>query len=222
MADPGPQFTPIDHKTILKGMGDGRTQGARQYGAMVRNIVRTHDAASPEHRQAGEEWYSAAWDHANALSKQFGIEHRTAAGVIAALSPQKGWETNKYLADQFLRTGSSGHTKQQNSTARKILYGADPHEVLNTGTAHKTFNFYHNMEDPEHPHYVTVDRHAHDIAVNQTYGDDNRGLGAKGRYGVFADAYRSATQHVNERDGKSLVPNQMQAITWTHWRGSPD
>jgi hypothetical protein len=220
MADQS-KFTPIDHKSVLAGLlQGGRSRGARQLAGMVRNISNTFEAANPEHRSAGMDWYERAHEHAQKLSDKYGVNVQTASGVVSAMSPQKRWDTNKRLADQFLATGKAGHTGAQNRLATRIVEGEDPSQVLGRV---KTGNFYRNIVDPKDASAVTIDRHAHDIAVGQRYGEENRGLGAVGRYGLFADAYHSATQHINRgRDSGLVLPHQVQAVTWTHWRGGSE
>ncbi|PRH79427.1 hypothetical protein C6N75_09895 [Streptomyces solincola] len=53
-----------------------------------------------------------------------------------------------------------------------------------------------------------MDRHAHDIAVGETYGSRDRGLSAKTRYAVVAHAYREAAMRLGE------LPSTVQAVTW--------
>ncbi|MGW8634988.1 DUF7178 family protein [Streptomyces sp. NPDC055793] len=55
---------------------------------------------------------------------------------------------------------------------------------------------------------VVIDRHAHDIAVREVYGQRDRGLGAVGQYNALADCYRDAAQKIGE------VPSKVQAVTW--------
>jgi hypothetical protein len=219
------QFVKIDHKAINKGRADGRTQGARQFQGMVRNVVNTVNNASPEHKDAGEMWYAEAWDHANHLAKTYGISHKQASGILSALSPRTSWDANKTKADQLLKHGSTYGLKDHVKKARAIRDGRlDPDQAFNPNSAMKTYNFYNNIEEPDDPKYVTMDAHAHDIAVGQRLGspdEDVRGLGAKGRYNTFADAYKTATNVINDgRKGRPLIPNQVQATAWTAWRGT--
>ncbi|MBD9734483.1 hypothetical protein IGX29_22265 [Streptomyces sp. H28] len=64
------------------------------------------------------------------------------------------------------------------------------------------------MADPEDPDAVVIDRHAHDIAVQEIYGQRDRGLGAVGRYNMLADCYRAAAREIGE------IPSKVQAVTW--------
>ncbi|WP_461090654.1 DUF7178 family protein [Streptomyces incanus] len=62
--------------------------------------------------------------------------------------------------------------------------------------------------NPENAEAVVIDRHAHDIAVREIYGQRDRGLGAVGRYNLLANCYRAAAQKIGE------IPSKVQAVTW--------
>lgn len=217
------QFRPVDHVSIMKDLAknDDRLRGARAYNGMVRNIHNTFNAASPEHVQAGMRWYQDAHDYAGKLSDKYGVSHEAASGVLAALSPLKSWSDNKKLGAEFLATGRAGHTEHQNAVATAIVNGAHPLSVL--PERKKTGHFYSNIAHPDRGGRVTIDRHAHDLAVGQVYGDSDRGLDQVGRYGLFHSAYMDATHKINEGRGSNLIlPHQVQAVTWTHHRGGAD
>ncbi|MYT71194.1 hypothetical protein GTY60_16115 [Streptomyces sp. SID8367] len=55
---------------------------------------------------------------------------------------------------------------------------------------------------------MVIDRHAHDIAVQEIYGQRDRGLSTQSRYDVLADCYRAAAQEIGE------LPSIIQAVTW--------
>jgi hypothetical protein len=75
----------------------------------------------------------------------------------------------------------------------------------------KTGNFYRCILDPDDQEAVCIDRHAHDVAVGRPYGDENRGLSAKGRYAVLSLAYRNAAAKLG------ITPSELQATTWVVW-----
>ena len=76
----------------------------------------------------------------------------------------------------------------------------------------KITNFYRNIANPT-ADFVTVDRHAHDIAVGEVFGKQNRRmLGSKGGYNELADLYREVADFVG------ILPSELQAITWCAWR----
>ena len=57
--------------------------------------------------KSGAGWYDKAHDMAVTAGKRYGISERAAAGVIAALSPQKDWNQNIYLAHAVMEINHS-------------------------------------------------------------------------------------------------------------------
>lgn len=76
----------------------------------------------------------------------------------------------------------------------------------------KTHSFMENIHNPSNPSYVTIDTHAHNAGVASRTSSDSTGLGTVGRYGVFAQAYHGASQHLG------LIPSELQARVWTTWK----
>jgi hypothetical protein len=206
----------------------------RQFRGMVRNIVTLGSQATPEEHEAGRLWYPKAHDLANEISA--GHTER-GAGAIAALSPSQRWDINTHMAREIgglsgkhveaLKAGDrsplAGMALNRQSTsfvlrAHQIFHGeVEPHEALPMGM--KTGHFYQNILDPTNKYPVTVDTHAHDIAMGRKYPykkdpkipNMNRGLDTQSRYDHFADAYRMASGHFDE------LPNVTQARTWSTW-----
>jgi hypothetical protein len=170
----------------------------------VSNIIATYERATEDQILRGKAWYPVAHDLAEMIGKG---NVRMGAGVIAALSANKAWPENVKIATRALGSGkATGHVKDAITKATRIMNGADPVDVL--PMASKTGNFYRCILDPADPDAVCVDRHAHDVAVGKVYGNDDRGLGAKGRYNALAECYRVAARRLG------LVPSELQAITW--------
>lgn len=176
----------------------------------VQNILTVWKAATEEQRAAGRTWYPTAHQVADMMTDG---DVRTGAGLLAALSPQTTWWLNVELATDAYETGNpSRHIGDALSKAAKILAGIDPEDVLPMDR--KTGNFYRCILDPADPESVCVDRHAHDVAVGEPYGAQDRGLSAKGRYALIAHCYREAAQRLGE------LPMAVQAVTWIVWRDS--
>lgn len=181
---------------------------SRQFNYLVKNIVTTHDELDkdyPHVLRAGKEWYDRANDIAHEIGK--GDVHR-GAGIIAALSPQKGWEQNVEMARQMVSKGPKDLAQYpvQIEKATRIHAGEHPKDVLG---GMKETSFYHNIADPNDPHHVTIDRHAHDVAVGKKYGAAERGLGTTGRYSTFHGAYNTAAEKLGIE-----VPSRLQAGVW--------
>lgn len=174
----------------------------------VRNITAVWQRATAEQAAAGRRWYRTANEVATLLADG---NTRAGAGVIAALSPQKAWDYNVKLARDAFTTGEArGHVGDAVGKAQRIMLGEDPLAVLPEDS--KTWNFFRAIIDPDDAEAVVIDRHAHDIAVGERYGNRDRGLSAKRRYATLALAYRLAAQRLGE------IPSVVQAVTWVAWR----
>ena len=173
----------------------------------VTNIILRYGQANTEQKIAGERWYVTANQLAYMIS---GGDVVKGAGVLAALSANKSWTENVKLAKRAFEKGTpSGHTRVQLEKARKIMEGEfsnSPLDVL--GNGEKTRNFFECIVNPKHETAVCIDRHAHDVAVGEIYGNDDRGLSAKGRYELLARAYREAARRLGTN------PATVQAVTW--------
>ena len=69
---------------------------------MKSNIRLLYDTASDAVKRSGTGWYEKAHAIAETAGKRYGIDVRSASGVIATLSPQKDWNQNIYLAHAVL------------------------------------------------------------------------------------------------------------------------
>jgi hypothetical protein len=169
------------------------------------NVYRTICRATPDQWRRGMEWYSNAHDIAGQIGNG---DIDAAAGCLAALSAQKTWPVNIALAADALAGEPNGHTAQTLDKVRAILDGADPADVLPMSL--KTGNFYRCIADPSDPDAVVIDRHAHDIAVGERWGNRPRGLKGR-RYKMLADVYRRVANLAG------ILPSQVQAIAWLVW-----
>lgn len=175
---------------------------------LTQNILKVHDRTSPELRALGRQWYPSAQQFADKIGKG---DVEKAAGVIAALSPNKAWDMNQRIAESSMRSGRAhGTYGTQVLKAQRIIDGEHPLDVLGPL---KERSFYHSIINPtgDNP---AIDRHAHDIAVGTFHGENERGLSTPNRYQHFQEAYRSAAGHLG------VGANELQAVTWTGWRGS--
>lgn len=170
----------------------------------VSNIIDAYNAATPAQRAKGEQWYQVAHDLAQVIS---GGNARAGAGVLAALSANTGWDQNQELARRAYVDGRpSGHFGDALRKAERIMLGEDPEAVLPMDA--KTGHFFRCIADPTDPDPVVIDRHAHDIAVGETYGQRDRGLSSLGRYALLAHCYREAAHRLG------IIQSELQAVTW--------
>lgn len=175
----------------------------------VRNIMKVWNEAIlvPAAEWEGRAWYTVAHDLAEIVGQG---DARKGAGIIAALSQNTKWDRNVELAQECANGNVSGHMNSVLDKVRAILEGSDPADVLPLDL--KTGHFFQCIYDPTDPDAVVIDRHAHDIAVGERYGNRDRGLGNKNRYATLAHAYREAARRLGE------LPCVVQAVTWVYWR----
>ena len=169
----------------------------------VRNVIDAFGQASEDQVARGRVWYRTAHDLANLIADG---NVREGAGVIAALSANKSWRENERLARGAYNDGPAGHTGDTLRKVERMMTGEDPEDVLPMSA--KTGHFFRCILDPEDPDPVVIDRHAHDIAVNEVYGNNDRGLESKQRYALLAHCYREAALRLEE------IPSVVQAVTW--------
>jgi len=177
-----------------------------QRKALVDNILAVYDRANADQLAKGMSWYSTAHDLAGLVGAG---DYSKGAGVIAALSVNTGWERNKDLAFAISQGKKAGHFPKVLEKVGAIMAGENPLAVLGKGL--KTLNFYMNIHQPEHTGAVTIDRHAHDVARNQVWGNRNRALTTGTRYAILKQAYRDASAL------RGVRPHEMQAVTWVVW-----
>lgn len=97
----------------------------RQVRFMTDNLVWLHDQVPEEIRARSKLWYDGARKIAEAMSRKYGIEPSQAAGILAALSPQKDWFMNVSLADRVAQIMAERQTfrwsRQMAETADRIF-----------------------------------------------------------------------------------------------------
>lgn len=163
----------------------------------------------------GTLWYSTAHGIAATLADEFGITLEAAAGIIAALSPQNGWDNNIAAARAFLEDPTVDvHFHNACEKARAILAGAHPLAALR---GRKVRSFYKNIANPLQYGPVTIDRHA--VAILSNFRDTPSFLTAHpkhleryGAYHLAAAVYRAVARDLQ------IPPHHLQAIAWVTWR----
>ena len=174
-----------------------------QLNQYVENITLAWETLTSDQEQQGRLWYPVAHQIASVIGDG---DVRTGAGLLAVLSANKRWELNVSLAHDAASGNVHGHTGTTLEKVRKILDGTDPVLVLPAGL--KTGHFFRAILDPSDPDPVVIDRHAHDIAAGEIYGNKERGLSNLTRYATLAHAYRTAARDI------SVIPGVLQAGTW--------
>lgn len=158
----------------------------------------------------GKTWYENAKSFSLDLSKKYNVGEEKSAAIIAALSPQKSWEVNKKISEQFLMSGGSKslHTKTQHSKAKTILeYNLSSDQIPTILGGLKTINFYKNIYNPECEEALTIDRHH----LNICYGEDVKVCTPK----QYSFIKNNTTIFAKKID---IIPSRLQAILWVCWK----
>lgn len=173
----------------------------------TRNITRIYREASEMHKAEGLSWYEDAREFAATLDSDVS----RAAGVIAALSPMLSWTLNKKMAKAVYDGERRGCLSANIAKAVRIQGGESPLDVL---SGNKVRSFYLNIMGIGGVETVTVDRHAISIydgkPTQRTIGNPE--------YRTIADAYVRAAKILSKESGRTILPCQVQAVTWVHWR----
>ncbi len=90
----------------------------------VESMRHIYAYATEQQREDGRKWYKLALLEAVNMALMYGVQVRTAAGVIAALSPRKTWAHNLRLAHEYL-SGARPRTLKASLAAADRVYAGD-------------------------------------------------------------------------------------------------
>lgn len=203
-------------------LSNPRVRSALRAHATAR-ILDTYDAASDATRGEGAEWYPTMLTICEGIASDYSLPTDRVAAAMSALSPQISVADSidvcdkvcaSFVEDPTAFPRGTGQTDDRVETALRLLSGDNaPMEWLTNadGTrkrSQKTRSFYRNILGDENE--VTIDTWAARIALG--YRPDRQPDGPL--YLMLAEAYRVAAS------ARGVSPRVMQAITWTHLRGS--
>ena len=185
----------------------------------VRQILKVYRSATADEIEHGMKWYAIAKRDSTKVAKEFGISVNTVVGVVAALSPNLGWNINikaaRILIECFANGGAiddvtvsaypQNKRKAWEMLEQKMVRRKAIMAKLN---GPKTTAFFANIIGLD---VVTVDGHAKNIHDGLRRVLKNNNVGVR-EYGIIADAYIEAAKAVG------IKGFQMQAITWVAWR----
>ena len=185
----------------------------------VRQILKVYRSATADEIEHGMRWYAIEKRDSTKVAKEFGISVNTVVGVVAALSPNLGWNINikaaRILIECFANGGAMDDVTVSAYPAnkRKAWDMLEQKMVLKKAlmaklNGRKTTAFFANIVGLD---VVTVDGHAKNIHDGLRRVLKNNNVGVK-EYGIIADAYYKAANRVG------IKGYQMQAITWVAWR----
>ena len=74
----------------------------------VRQILKVYRSATADEIEHGMKWYAIAKRDSTKVAKEFGISVNTVVGVVAALSPNLGWNINIKAARILIECFANG------------------------------------------------------------------------------------------------------------------
>lgn len=187
----------------------------------VNNILRFYELATMNEVNEGLDWYNEANKYSKELAARFNMSISQVVGIIAAFSPQTGWQENKRFALTYLinpknRVKSLAQTIKANKIARLKSESDIYHALSVNNAAWKTKAFFLNILNPDIATDVTIDRHAIACCIQQTNKvealNDRYAQLTKKQYDFFQIAYVEAAKQLD------ILPHQLQAIVWTVYR----
>lgn len=155
----------------------------------------------------GIKWYSKARYICRSISEEYNVPLFKVVGVLSALSPRNKWQRNIEDTRSILKYGDKATVATFNNNKEKalrILSCKGEKEVVKLLSSPKIFSFYNNiMYDNDH---LTVDVWAARLVREEKITNK--------KYLQIREAYQNIAIILN------LQPKQLQAILWTHIRGS--
>lgn len=191
---------------------------------MRTSIIGTFFLASPAELQEGKQWYRNAARIAADLSDKFDLPMISAAGIIAALSPQNPWERNvrdAYNVCEAYRVDGKDAAQSVkcgtfNTNKRKAIAILESDGLTDTVTdilkGQKVVAFFQSILS--NPEAVCVDGHAYSIWLGERVSTSDTPKITPKLYQRISDDYIQATHKINEIMGTRYLPSTVQAITW--------
>lgn len=187
------------------------------------NILAVFFNATDLERINGEQWYQVANQASAVLAYRYGVTISTAAGVIAALSPNNRWGKNLDNSDALIRAYQLGGIDAANLIkvatynnnkikALKILDNGEPLDILG---GLKVRAFYDCILGDDS---VCVDGHAYSIWAGLYIPTTKTPKIAPKAYDLISADYRLAADKINLILNANYSAAAIQAITWITWR----
>ena len=192
----------------------------------TRNILAVYDLATTGERREGMEWYNRANRVAADIASEHGISLETAAGVIAALSPNNRWERNIVDAENVIRAFSIGGAEEaervkvctygkMRTKAIQILEATSIVDHASILNGRKITAFYECIIGRQDA--VCIDGHAYSIWFGDRLTMKQVPNIGKKLYAEIVSDYVEAARILSE-DGTSVTAFEVQAVTWCAWR----
>ena len=202
---------------------------------MIENIKGVYYLSKAYEKRHGEIWYKNANKSCSTIAKKTDINIAFVVGVLSALSPNNKWERNiidtenicmAYKSDiplDDVKVCTYNANKQKAIKILGILDSGsmdlenDIRDILNGNKVKAFFDCIHGYETNKST--VCIDGHAKAIYIGEKFAlSSNSSNITNKQYRVISQAYIDATKEINESEGTSYLPYQIQAITWVAWR----
>ena len=193
---------------------------------ITNNLLALWESRTETDESEGLLWYARANRRGQELSVRHGVTLEKAIGVIAVLSPGCEWGKNLQYADELLAAWASGkrgselpmvgvYGNRNLDKAKRILAGHSPMLVI-PETSKKVRAFYNCLLSPAESRDVVIDRHAKCAALGLRSTKNGY---ASQDVSVRSAEYEYLSRHyVKLADRFGLLPSQLQAAIWTHWK----
>ena len=202
---------------------------------MIENIKGVYYLSKAYEKKHGEIWYKVANKSCSTIAKKVGMHSAIVVGVLAALSPNNKWERNVIDAENMciayksdiplddVKVCTYNANKQKAIKILGILDSGsmdlenDIRDILNGNKVKAFFDCIYSYETNKTT--VCIDGHAKAIYIGEKLAlSSNSSNVTNKQYRVISQAYIDATKEINESEGTSYLPYQIQAITWVAWR----
>ena len=202
---------------------------------MIENIKGVYYLSKAYEKKHGEIWYKVANKSCSAIAKKVGMHSAIVVGVLSALSPNNKWERNVIDAENMciayksdiplddVKVCTYNANKQKAIKILGILdkgsmdLESDIRDILNGNKVKAFFDCIHSYETNKST--VCIDGHAKAIYIGEKFAlSSNSSNVTNKQYRVISQTYIDATKEINQAEGTSYLPYQIQAITWVAWR----
>ncbi len=192
------------------------------------NILATFYQATRVEIQAGKTWYYNAHMICKSISVKYDVPLATVVGVVSALSPNNKWDRNIYDAEQIIRAYVCEYeypkvctfTTNKDKAVSILECEIDSSDnICNILKGNKTIAFFRGIFTNGACAEITVDGHAFNIWRGASTSLTEVPAISNKLYKEISDAYREATDVINETSLYKYSTAQIQAVTWvTHRR----
>jgi len=199
------------------------------------NIKKVYYGSYESERIHGLNWYRDANHSCKAIAKKFYMHSAIVVGVLSGLSPNNRWGKNVIDTENFcmayksdipldeIKVSTYNPNKEKAKNILNIMdvgsmnLESDIKEILNGNKTKAFFDCIHNYKTNKTT--VCIDGHAKAIYIGEKFAlTSNKSSITNKQYRIISQAYIDATKEINESEGKSYLPYQIQAITWVAWR----